>query len=266
MKLCTLFLAVAASLAAAPVLADDSFRSPEAEKALAAGRAAILADRAGMREAKAAPTVEEVGDADSFGRNVHWMGLLSGFIYLQPDCAVPGEPVDPACITLNPAPDFTTFSAPDVAVVTLPRHSTKSLICHWQTPVVSVGFANYGATRERYQFRVFPTYRIESEVLDGLSDPNTGTPYNGAIEVGIGAINVSGYLEPGDYIIEQFNQTRSCIGGMVSERALVTGYGLTEAQARQFFRKPITIRMSLQGQARMVDAANINFGTRLTGD
>lgn len=267
MKLCTLFLAVAASLAAAPVLADDTFRSPPVEEVRAAGRAALKAERlADPAAAKAAPTAAEVGDADSFGRNVHWMGLLSAYIYLQPDCVVPGEPADPRCIQLNPEPGFTSFDAPDLAAITLPGKSTHSLICHWQTPIVSVGFANFTAATEQYRFQAYPVYRIESEVLDGLSDPNTGTPYNGAIELPLGAINVSGSIDPGEYNVEQFTFTRSCIGGLVSKRSLVNGYGLTEQQAKQFFKKPITITMSIRGSARMVDAANINFGTRFTGD
>ncbi len=267
MKLCTLFLAVAASMAAAPALADDSFRSPPVDEARAAGRAALKAERlADPAAAKAAPTAAEVGDADSFGRNVHWMGLLSGYIYLQPDCVVPGEPADPRCITLNPEPAFTSFDAPDLATITLPGKSTNSLICHWQTPIVSVGFANFTAASEQYRFQAYPVYRIESEVLQGLSDPFSGDPYNGAIELPLGAINVSGSIDPGEYNIEQFTFTRSCIGGLVSKQSLVNAYGLTEQQARQFFKKPITITMSIRGNARMVDAANINFGTRFTGD
>ncbi len=267
MKLCTLFLAVAASMAAAPVIADDSFRSPPVEDTLAAGRAALKSARlADPAAAKAAPTAAEVGDADSFGRSVNWLGLLSGFTYLQTDCAVPGEPVDPRCIQLNPAPGFTSFEAPDLAAITLPGKSTKSLICHWQTPIVSVGFANFTAATEQYRFQAFPVYRIESEVLQGLSDPNTGTPYNGAIELGLSAINVSGSIDPGEYNVEQFTFTRMCIGGLVSKQSLVNAYGLTEQQAKQFFKKPITITMSIRGSARMVDAANINFGTRFAGD
>lgn len=267
MKLCTLFLAVAASMAAAPAIADDSFRSPPVEDTLAAGRAALKSARlADPAAAKAAPTAAEVGDADSFGRSVNWLGLLSGFTYLQTDCAVPGEPVDPRCIQLNPAPGFTSFEAPDLAAITLPGKSTKSLICHWQTPIVSVGFANLTAATEQYRFQAFPVYRIESEVLQGLSDPNTGTPYNGAIELGLSAINVSGSIDPGEYNVEQFTFTRMCIGGLVSKQSLVNAYGLTEQQAKQFFKKPITITMSIRGSARMVDAANINFGTRFAGD
>lgn len=267
MKVCPLFLALAATLTAAPALADDSFRSPPLEDTLAAGRAALKSARlADPAAAKAAPTAAEVGDADSFDRKLNWLGLLSGFTYLQTDCVVPGEPLDPRCIQLNPAPDFTAFEAPDLAAITLPGKSTNSLLCHWQTPIVSVGFANFTAATEQYRFQAFPVYRIENEVLDGLSDPNTGTPYNGAIELGLGAINVSGSIAPGEYNVEQFTFTRTCIGGLVSKQSLVGVYGLTEQQAKQFFKKPITITMSIRGNARMVDGANINFGTRFVGD
>ncbi|GAB2664228.1 hypothetical protein [Arenimonas aestuarii] len=267
MKACILFLALASSLATSPVLADDRFRSPAVEDTRAAGRAAIKAARlAGPVAPLAAPTAAEVGDADSFGRNVRWLGLLSGYVYLQADCTIPGEPPDPRCIALNPEPDLTSFGAPDLATITLPGKSTHSLLCHWQTPIASVGFANFTAAREQYRFQAYPVYRIESEVLDGLSDPNTGTPYNGAIELPLGAINVSGSIDPGEYNVEQFTFTRMCIGGLVSRRSLVNAYGLTEAQARDFFKKPITITLSIRGNARMVDAANINFGTRFAGD
>lgn len=267
MKPRSLFLALAAALIAAPVLADDSFRSPPVDDALAAGRAAMKSARlADPAATKAAPTAAEVGDADSFARKMNWLGLLSGFTYLQTDCVIPGEPLDPRCIQLNPAPAFTSFEAPDLAAITLPGKSTNSLICHWQTPIASVGFANFTAATEQYRFQAYPVYRIENEVLDGLSDPFSGTPYNGAIELPLSAINVSGSIAPGEYNVEQFTFTRMCIGGLVSKQSLINSYGLTEAQAKQFFKKPTTITMSIRGNARMVDAANINFGTRFAGD
>ena len=263
----TLFLALAASLAAGAAFADD-FRSPPVAETLAKARQAELATaRGGTAAAAAAPTVEEVGDADSFGRNAKWLALMSGYAYLSTDCTPPvGEPADPNCVLINPAPGFTSFDVPDVAAITLPGKSANSFLCHSQTPVTSVGFFNPGATREQYRFQLFAVYRIESEVLQGLNDPNTGDPYNGAIEVGIGSVLDTGYLEPGDNMVKQYTQSRNCIAGLVSQRNLVNGYGLTEAQARKFFKKPITIRMSLRGNVRMVDAAAINVGTRVTGD
>ena len=79
----TLFLALAAGLAAMPAAADDEFLSPPAADALRAGRQAAFEAKLRPQATAKAVTVEEVGDADSFGRNVHWMGLLSGYMVLQ---------------------------------------------------------------------------------------------------------------------------------------------------------------------------------------
>ena len=48
--------------------------------------------------------------------------------------------------------------------------------------------------------------------------------------------------------------------------ALVSNYGLSEAQARRFFRRETTIRLGLSGQARLVENASINIGSRFAGD
>ena len=263
----TLFLALAAGLAALPAAADDEFLSPPAADALRAGRQAAFDAKLRPEASAKAVTVEEVGDADSFGRNMKWLGLMSGYVELYSDCTPPpGEPADPRCIPLNPAPAFTPYTLADVAVVTLPGRSTHSLICHWQTPIISVACSNATGARQPYRFQALASYRIESEVLQGLNDPNSGDPYNGAIELALGSINDAGYLEDGDFFTRQYTQSRTCIGGLVSKRALVDQYGLTEAQARRFFREPVTTRMSIRGNARMVEAASINFGTRFTGD
>ena len=269
----TLFLAVlAAGLAApAPASADDSFRSPPAADALAAGKmAAVRADRAAKSGAAAAAvTVEEVGDADSFGKPVQWLGLMSGFASLQTDCTPPaGEPANPGCITINPAPATTVINAVDVATITLPGKSSETLLCHWQTPIVSYRAFNGTVAVQSFNLRATPRYRIQSEVLNdpALIDPTTGAPFAGSFVVSLTAIAKGGSIEPGEFESETITGTRMCIGGMVSRASLVAQWGLTEAQAKRFFRKPITITMSITGQARMVDNAVINFGTRFTGD
>lgn len=272
-----LFLAVLAASLAAPASADDRFRSPPAADSMAAGKiAGLRADRAERTAAKsgaavtaAAVTVEEVGDADSFGKPVKWLGLLSGFVGLNQDCTPPpGEPGDPSCITLNPAPAPTNFNAPDVASITLPGKSAETLLCHWQTPIVSFAIANDTLSAQTANFRLTPRYRIQSEVLDdpALINPQTGVPFAGSIETVLTAYNRTRVVEPGYFENETITGTRMCIGGLVTQRALVEQYGLSPALAKKFFRKPITITLSITGNARMVEAANINFGTRFTGD
>lgn len=268
----TLFLAVLATCLAAPALADDSFRSPPAADSKAAGKmAAARADRVAKSGAvtAAAVTVEEVGDANSFGKPVKWLGLLSGFVALSTDCTPPaGEPATPNCFTLNPAPATTAFNAVDLASITLPGKSAETLLCHWQTPLVSYSVSNETLGPQVATFRATPRYRIENEVLDdpALIDPGTGLPFGGSFEVALTSFAKSKLVEPGYFENETLSGARMCIGGLVSKAALIDQYGLTEAQAKRFFRKPITITLSISGQARMLDGANINFGTRITGD
>lgn len=270
----TLFLAVVATLLTAPAVAvaDDTFRSPAVAESQAAGKmAAARASRitkAG-RISPVAVTVEEVGDADSFGKRVKWLGLMSGSIFLTSDCTPPaGEPANPNCITLNPAPAITSFNAVDLASITLPARSSESLLCHWQTPLVTYSFLNETLGTQSANFRVSPRYRIENEVLDdpALINLSTGLPFAGSFEVALTSFLKRQLIEPGHFETETLSGTRMCIGGLVSKAALVDQFGLTDAQATQFFRKPITITLGITGQARMVQNANINIGTRITGD
>lgn len=199
---------------------------------------------------------------DSFGRNVRWLGLLTGSLDLQPNC----PPSSAGCVEIAPPPAVTQFDVPDVAVITLPGGSSHSLLCHWQAPAGGVAFANPTSDRVRYQFEATAVYRIESRVLRGLRHPTTGQPYNGVIEVPVAAMLREDYAEPGDYVVESAPGARTCIGGLVSRQSLVNNYGLSDREATQFFREPIQVRMGFRGKARFVDTAFLSFGTRLTGD
>jgi len=171
-------------------------------------------------------------------------------------------------VTLNPAPQLTTFSLANLDSITLPRRSSHSLLCHWRTPV-AVYFANNSTgTRQQTRFQVFPVYRIESDVLNdpALVEPGTGLPLGGVIELPLTAINIMQGIEPGETQREDFRGTRSCIAGLISKASLMENYGLSDAQVRDFFRNPITISMGLEGLSQMVDFASINFGTRIMGD
>ncbi len=267
----SLFLAVLAACLATPAAADDSFRSPLAANSQAAGKIAAAraerAEKAGL--AAAAVTVEEVGDADSFGKPVKWLGLMSGSVELDIACTpAAGEPANPNCVTLNPAPAATVFNLVDVASITLPGKSSETMLCHWQTPIISYSAMNTYPGPQTFSLRATPRYRIQSEVLENpaLIDATTGLPFGGSIELSLTSVSKANTLEPGQFQSETLTGTRMCIGGLVSRASLINQYGLTAAQAKQFFRKPITITMSIGGQVRLVEGAIINFGTRFVGD
>ena len=119
----------------AEALSPDLF-SPRAQASLAASRAS------GMPAAMAAaPTADDVGDVDSFKRDLTWLGVTQANISLFSDCT--GSPSDPAlnygCTTLDPTVGaITTFAYDDIARIVLPKKATHSLLCYWFSPLLSV--------------------------------------------------------------------------------------------------------------------------------
>ncbi len=216
-----------------------------------------------------APTLEEVGDVDSFGRNVKWLGLTSAFINLSDTCPTDPSNPDELCQVLAPAPAFTGFVFEDAARITLPGKSADSLLCYWFSPVLNVGYSNFGATRVLARFRYTPTLTVENPVLDDptLVDPTTGAPFGGRLLTSM--TSSESYvvpLEPGVAFAERTRDSAVCMAGLITKRSLIQNYGLTEAQANKFFKKPTTIRMNVSGSAQHVDFASLVFGLRVVGD
>src|SRR3954447_17549617 len=94
----------------------------------------------------APPTVEEVGDPDSFGRDVIYLGnAQTSNAALQEDCTpdpmFPPAPND-RCIVLNAQPAATSFNEDGLATLALPADSTKSLVCFALTPNPNFEFFN----------------------------------------------------------------------------------------------------------------------------
>lgn len=237
--------------------------------AKAARPAAPAVSRIRTGNANAAPSQDDVGDVDSFGRALVWLGVAQGDIDLSAAC--PPDDGDPTthCADLNPAPALTSFAFDDIAHLTLPGKSANSLLCYWFSPLLSVDYFNPGAASDVGLLSYSPTLTVESEVLDdpALVDPTTGAPFDGKLTTSMtSSEHFEVPLSPGQQQFERSRDSAVCIAGLLSKRALVDTYGLTDAQAKQVFKKPITIRLNVSGSARLVDEANLVFGLRIVGD
>jgi hypothetical protein len=73
-------------------------------------------------------------------------------------------------------------------------------------------------------------------------------------------------IEQGQFEAEYSMQTRACIAGLVNKSALTASYGLTDAQATQFFKKPMAIHFGARGSVQMQQFAQYFYGIRLFGD
>jgi hypothetical protein len=213
----------------------------------------------------ASPTPDGTGDPDSFGRSLQWLGLADGEVDLLDDCT--GDTF--ACQTLTPAPGVTNFSYSDLGHITLPARAAHSLLCYWFSPFLTISYGNDSAASVVARLNYTPTVTIENPVLDdpSLIDPTTGLPFGGELLTGMtSAERFEVPLPAATHITERTRDSAVCIAGLISRSTLVELYGLSDAQARDFFRHDMTLRLNVSGSAQYVDAATLYFGWRLVGD
>lgn len=133
----------------------------------------------------AAPTVEEVGDVDSFKCGLRWLGVEQMNVDLLETCP-PGPIEDYACQEL--APSGTTLVAfEDVARIELPSKASNSILCHWFSPFLNLAWNNTTATSQLGTLTYTPTLTIENPVLGdpALINPQTGLPFGGSLLSGM---------------------------------------------------------------------------------
>jgi hypothetical protein len=259
-----LLLAATASLSfASPPAANR--RVDEAPDVTRRGqRAARVATMAEMLSA-GGPSNEEVGDGDSFSRPVKFLGFAqTDFVSIAQDCT--GS--DPARCTAVTDPRFTATISyiGDEAVIHLPARAAKSLLCFNLTPLGNITILNSSGSLAEGLAIMGARWRIESEVLNDptLINPATGLPFGGVLPGGASLDIEQRTIADGEYQTFYPLHSRGCISGHLSRRSLV-GMGLSDAQAREVFRKPMTIRFgsSAFAQYAIVDSA---VGVRIYGD
>ncbi|GAB3097326.1 hypothetical protein [Lysobacter terrae] len=212
-----------------------------------------------------AVTVEDVGDVDSFGRNLRWLGVTQMNASLTTDCSTW---TGPGCQVITPGA-FTSFTFNDLARIRLPPKATKSLLCYWVSPLVTVTYENPGSSPVNALLRYSPTLTIENPLLNdpSLINPMTGLPFGGRIDT---SMTSSEFYEvplmPGAAFTQRSRDSAVCIAGFLSKRSLVDNYGLTDAQATAFFQQETLVRMNLTGAVNHVAAADFIFGLRIIGD
>lgn len=231
-------------------------------------RLALTASKVAMESAAMAsgPTIEGVGDVDSFGRKLVWLGVTQMNVQLVDTCAPDALP---GCVELNPAPAPTSFAFEDLARIELPKKAANSLLCYWLSPYLATSYANPTAGPVTARLRFSPTLTVENPVLDdpALINAMTGLPFGGSLLTGMtSSEHFEVLLGPGQQLTERKRDSAVCIAGFISRRSLVDNFGLTEAQAKEFFKQPTTVRMNISGTAEYVEFASLIFGFRIIGD
>ena len=159
-----------------------------------------------------------------------------------------------------------TFTSRSIDSILLPARVSNSLLCFALTPQISRVFTNTTASPQAAILTTHALLTIESSVLQDLTDPNTGLPFNGKIELRFITNSESRRIPAGDIDSRSTQVTRSCQGALVSKRSLMTNYGLTQSQANTFFNRAITVTIGTGGTARSAEQMLYSVGLRLYGD
>ena len=211
----------------------------------------------------------DVGDPDSFGKPVKWLGLMSTPFYVV---AANCDGVDPStvCLQTDAGSDGRVFRELDgLDEITLPGKSVENFLCHAQTPLINGTLANnMGLPNRRVFLGVYPVVTLSSPVLNapGLVDPETGDPLNGRLKLYMPSVVSDQVLEPGARTLIRNASTRSCIGGFLTRASLMSQYGLTSAQVDQLYGGPMTLTLGATVYGNGVQVANVYVGYRFTGN
>jgi hypothetical protein len=168
----------------------------------------------------------------------------------------------------NPAPGITSFNEPNLATISLPKNASKSLLCFTITPFIFNNWQNNTGSAQLARFSAVADITITNPVLDDptLIDPGTGLPFGGQIQLGLSTWSKTFTLQNGEVDTERSTQSRACIAGIISKRALVENYGLTDTQANQFFKKAMTLTFGSRGSVSMSIFTQYFYGFRVYGD
>ena len=209
--------------------------------------------------------IADVGDADSFGRPVNFLGMAqTAGVSISSDCT--GYPAGTCATIANPAASTTITFTGGEAVITLPARAANSLLCFTVTSLGGISLSNFTTLKQVASADILATWRIESTALadPALINTGTGLPFNGAVVGGMTIDSESRTLGPGDFVNVNPVHSRSCISGHLSRRGLMAS-GLTAAQARAVFNGPITVRFGSSASATFAFATS-KYGVRIYGD
>jgi hypothetical protein len=214
-----------------------------------------------------AATPDDVGDADSFGHVVVYLGFKQTIpVNLSSDCTG-SDPARGRCVPLVEG-GTTVYDEKDLAVIRLPARATRTLLCHALTEFVSRDNFNFEGAPKQLQFTGVAQLTIENSVLNDPSLINklTGQPFNGSFTTSSTLFSENRPIADQAQEHFFFSATKLCGPGIVSRQQLIQVYGLSPTQATLFFQRPITIRMGAAGRSQMSAGVQFLYSLRLFGD
>ncbi len=221
-------------------------------------------------------TAADVGDPDSFGRNVKFLGTAqTGVVIVYSSCdpavlladldIVLGA--DDRCLAAPIMGQLVSGTFNDIGRITFPRNSADNVIYFLQLNQMSYDFANSNSNSVFATFAYTPSYTIESVALNDPAaiNPNTGLPMNGSFTTGISASKITGktyQANSQEFITDRYST--SATRGFA--RSYFAALGLPQHVINQIYKNPITIRLNLRVTTQFISYGQFFYSVRFTGN
>jgi hypothetical protein len=209
-------------------------------------------------------------EPSTFGRNLIFLGLAgTGSIVFDSTCVL-DPPIAPPdqCVLIQPAAGKTNFDFEDLGSIYIPGGSTVSIIWPEMTYIINYELNNTtGVPQASAMFHAHTIITIESAELNDptLVDPVTGLPYNGKIvTIFPVAEGTDRSLAVAERIQKGMRFSATGIGAFNHE--FFVGANIPEKVIKRMFAKPMTVRVGISGNIKLVDTGLISIGFRLMGD
>jgi hypothetical protein len=215
-----------------------------------------------------APLNPDVGDVDSFGHTVIYLGRFQSIPMIVRDPCSPGnDPTKLRCTNMLHDGLVTNMKETDLGVMHLPARATKTLICFAYNTQYRTEFSASLSASHSTSFFIAADITIENSVLNdpALVDPFTGQPLAGKLSLSLTNLSANGRLFENDFEVHQESQTLFCGGGLISRRILMERYKLSATQATAFFTRPITVRFGASGSV-LEGFLDFSYSMRFFGD
>lgn len=221
-------------------------------------------------------TAQDVGEPDSFGKNVKFLGTAtSGGVVVYNSC----DPqillndlnitlgADDRCLshTLGGPTSSATFN--DIGRITIPGKSADNVIYFLVNNLVQYEFTNNFSNEFPGIVLYSPRLTIESTALNDPTaiNPDTGLPLNGVLTVGISSSKFLNRSIAANGFESYFdNYSSAATRGFA--RSYFEDIGLPQSVIKELYKRPMTIKLNLRLVVRGVSYGYFRYTMRFMGN
>jgi hypothetical protein len=218
-----------------------------------------------------AVTTADVGEPDSFGKNVKFFGIAaSGLVILTTDCSEANVGIlgpDDRCQLITDQNVVTGTNYFDIGRITIPGKSLDNVLHVISRSSYSYAMNNLGTTPSLARVGFVPSLTLESVAFNDPSaiDPATGLPMNGALRTtGSGLLSITKTIAAD--AIENVAQNSGGSSILGFSREYFRQIGMSNSAIDRFYKNPVTIKIGIRASSQLVSEATFRYSIRLMGN